>query len=212
MGNFTQTLNSNENLKAIQMEDTDFFWDSNYPGMYQGKESDFTQGEYVGIMLFTKLSENNWKTKSIKSISFNFYATRSGNFSLYQCKDKKELSTGKKGSYYQGELIGTLEHISGDNNFTFSKTSNDEIFSNLVQYLQSADSVQNICISDKGQTDKIYRITTITISIEYDEGLVYYGVGGKWQPCLVYYGINGKWQQVIPYYGVNGKWQQLGGG
>lgn len=212
MGNFTQTLNSSENLKAIQMEETDFFWDTDHPGLYQGVQSGWSDKEYVGILLFTEMAKSNWKARNIKSISFNFYSTASGNFSLYQCTDKVDLSTGKKGSYYQGDLIGTLKHASGNNNFTFSKTSNSEIFSGLVQYLQSADSVQNICISDKGQTDKIYRITTITISIEYDEGLVYYGVGGKWQPCLVYYGVNGKWQQVIPYYGVNGKWQQLGGG
>lgn len=212
MGNFTQTLNSSENLKAIQMETTTFFWDTKYPGLYQGVQSDWSHKEYVGILLFTEMAKSNWKVRNIKSISFNFYSTASGNFSLYQCKDKAELSTGQKGSYYQGELIGTLKHVSGNNNFTFSKTSNSEIFSGLVQYLQSANSVQNICISDKGQTNKIYRITTITISIEYVEGLVYYGVNGKWQPCLVYYGVNGKWQQVIPHYGVNGKWQQLGGG
>ena len=212
MSNFTQTLNSSENLKAIQMKATNFFWDSNYPGMYQGKKSDYTQGEYVGIMLFTKLAEINWKTKGLKSISFSFSATGSGNFSLYQCTEKTTLSSGKKGSDFQGDLIGTLQHVSGDNNFTFSKESNSEIFSNLIKYLQSSDSIQNICISDKGQTDKIYRITTITITIEYDEGLVYYGVDGKWQPCLVYYGVNGKWQQVIPYYGINNEWKILGGG
>jgi hypothetical protein len=194
------------------MEETDFFWDTDHPGLYQGVQSGWSDKEYVGILLFTEMAKSNWKARNIKSISFNFYSTASGNFSLYQCTDKVDLSTGKKGSYYQGDLIGTLKHASGNNNFTFSNTSNSEIFSGLVQYLQSTDSVQNICISDKGQTDKIYRITAITISIEYDEGLVYYGVGGKWQPCLVYYGVNGKWQQVIPYYGVNGKWQQLGGG
>lgn len=209
---FTQTLTSNDNLKAIQKQATHFFWDINSPGMYQGIKKDYKQGEYIGIMLFTELSKKNWKKKNIKSISFNFFATSSGNFSLYECVDKMDLASEKEGSYFEGKAIGSLSHSSGNNIITLSNNSNSEIFFNLIQYLQSADSVQNICLSDKSQVDKVYRITTITLTIEYEEGIVYYGISENWKPCLVYYGINGGWQQVTPFYGVNEKWQQLGEG
>lgn len=210
---FTQTLNSSDVLKSIQEQNNSFFWSSDSPGMWQGKSADYQSGAYIGIMLFTNMQKINWKTKRILSISFNFNFTRSGKFNLYECNDLVELSSGKTGADFIGSSIGNFSAVSGTNQIILSDELNSEVFKKIVQYLQSANQVQNICLYDDTQTDKLYRMTTITITIEYETaGSLFYGINGEWKRCLVYYGNNGRWQQVIPYYGENNAWKQLGGG
>lgn len=52
--------------------------------------------------------------------------------------------------------------------------------------------------------------TTSTVTIEYNNGIVKYGVGGAWVDCEVYYGSNGAWVQVQPYYGSGETWNEIG--
>lgn len=97
----------------------------------------------------------------------------------------------------------------------------DEIKNFFYNYLKNGTTFYIRISCSNSNSDRI-RITgpnnssfpdrAPVLKITYSEGILYYGVNGKWQPCLVYYGVNGQWQQVIPYYGKDGEWKQLGGG
>lgn len=207
---FKQTLESQGDFISIQHDTTTVYSTS---ALYQGGLSTYTKGNYVGIMRFTNMP--NCKPLVIKKISFDFTFESSGyskNLNFYKCSLLTEKDDTKNGKDYLGDFLGTISISQGINSTVIlSKTENTNLFNKLINYLKSASKVENICLYD-GEIQHVYAATKIIITIEYDEGLVYYGVNGKWQPCLVYYGVNGKWQQVIPYYGVNGNWQQLGGG
>lgn len=53
--------------------------------------------------------------------------------------------------------------------------------------------------------------TNSTLSVNYNNGIVKYGLNGAWVDCEVYYGSNGSWVQVQPYYGSGGVWNEIGG-
>lgn len=52
--------------------------------------------------------------------------------------------------------------------------------------------------------------TTSTLSANYNNGIVKYGVNGVWQDCEVYYGVNGSWQRVQPSYATNSEYKEIG--
>lgn len=221
---FTQTVSINDCGYCIQWDGYYFYNDNNY--IYVGALNTYDDGPYLGILCFNNLNSTikTWQGKIIKKITFTFENSnttfmRALNF--YKCSQESGLviRTGEKGQSYRGTYFGDkLSGITSDTNtvsVTFSKDNYSTQFNNMVSYLQGG--AENFIIYDEDGDDpndnpRLTSLISITISIEYDEGLVYYGVNGEWQPCLVYYGVNGSWQQVIPYYGVNGSWQQLGGG
>ena len=208
---FTQTLNSSGAFISIQYKIKSVY---SMTFLQQGGISSYNDGNYVGVMRFTSMP--NCKTLAVKSIKFSFTFESNDynkNLTFYGCSllvGKDDNKTG--GDYLSGNQLGTVTVDPGKTKeITLSKTSNSTLFSNLNNYLKSASKVENICLYDSTAT-RLFKITSVTITIEYDEGLVYYGVNNKWQPCLVYYGVNGQWQQVIPHYGINNEWKILGGG
>lgn len=221
---FTQTVSINASGYCIQWDGYNFYNDGNY--IYIGALSTYTNGPYLGILCFNNLTSNikTWQGKVIKKITFTFKNSKTTfmkALNFYKCSQESGLieRTGEKGQSYRGNYFG--DKLSGITSTTdtvtvvFSKDNYSTQFNNMVSYLQGG--AENFVIYDEdgddpSQNPRLTTLISVTISIEYDEGLVYYGTNGKWQPCLVYYGINGKWQQVIPYYGINGSWQQLGGG
>lgn len=54
-------------------------------------------------------------------------------------------------------------------------------------------------------------LSKLNITINYQDGVVNWGVNGEWKPCEVYYGANGEWVKCIVYYGDSGEWKQVGG-
>lgn len=207
---FTQTLNSSGSFISVQYKTINVYSTS---FLQQGGISSYNDGNYVGVMRFTNMP--NCKPLIIKSIKFSF-TFESNDYSktltFYECSLFSGRDDSKTGGGYLGNQLGSITVDTGTTKeIILSKTSNSTLFNNLNTYLKKNSKIENICLYDSTAT-RLFKITSVTITIEYDEGLVYYGVGGKWQPCLVYYGVNGNWQQVVPYYGVNGNWQQLGGG
>lgn len=196
----------------------------------QGACNFFNNGntdKVVGLIGFSGLEEINWKEKTITSIELKLMHGTAGKYTsktFYFWPSNlqgAESHSGKKGS----EFISNLEPLGSitketprETEITFSLPSdNSTLFNNIVNYLKQGGKNTFCLYSDESITSGDYSsnflaITSGSITIYYEDAIVYYGVNGKWQPCLVYYGVNGKWQQVIPYYGVNGKWQQLGGG
>ena len=207
---FTQTLNSSGSFISVQHKITNVYSTS---FLQQGGLSSYNDGNYVGVMRFTDMP--NCKPLIIKSIkfSFTFESNDSGKtLTFYECSLFSGRDDSKTGENYLGNQLGSITVDAGKiKEIILSKTSSSGLFNNLNTYLKKSSKIENICLYDSTATH-LFKITSVTIIIEYDEGLVYYGIDGKWQPCLIYYGVNGKWQQVIPYYGINGSWQQLGGG
>ena len=207
---FTQTLNSSGSFISVQHKLTDVYSTS---FLQQGGLSSYNDGNYVGVMRFTNMP--NCKSLIIKSIKFSFTFENkdySKILTFYECSLFSGRDDSKKGGEYLGNQLGSITVDAGTTKeIILSKTSNSTLFNNLNTYLKKNSKIENICLYDSTAT-RLFKITSVTITIEYVEGLIYYGVGGEWQPCLVYYGINNEWKQVIPYYGKDGKWQQLGGG
>ena len=207
---FTQTLNSSGSFISVQYKITNVLSTS---FLQQGGISSYNDGNYVGVMRFTNMP--NYKPLIIKSIKFSFtFESNDYNKTLtfYECSLFSGRDDSKTGENYLGNQLGSITVDTGKTKeIILSKTSNSTLFNNLNTYLKKSSKIENICLYDS-TASRLFKIISVTITVEYDEGLVYYGVGGKWQPCLVYYGVNGKWQQVIPFYGIDGKCQQLGGG
>ena len=200
----------------------------------QGYYSGYSDGNFVGIIGFSKITSISWSNKSIKKIVLTLKHGDSGLYgvnktfilwqSLYQTKDHSSWSSLTGGNFIAGSdsvKIGDLTALcqaDAEVTFTFSATENSDIFNKFSTALKS--NVDTFCLYDSSTTladGKEYsanylEVTTPTITIEYDEGgIVYYGKDGEWKPCLVYYGTSSGWQQVIPYYGTNNGWQQLSG-
>lgn len=58
----------------------------------------------------------------------------------------------------------------------------------------------------------LYWGETITseITLEYNNGVVKYGVNGAFVDCEMHIAVNGAWQQVQPYKGADGTFHEIG--
>jgi hypothetical protein len=184
----------------------------------------------VGLIGFSGLESIDWSSKTILSITLKLqhgeggsYGSKTFFFWPSNLQGSDSIS-GKKGSEFIQNLtiLGSITTQETPANtlitFNLSSNSHQELFKNFVNYLKTGGK-NTICLyadeivaSSKNYSDNYLAVLGGSITINYEELIVYYGINKKWQPCLVYYGVNGQWQQVIPYYGKNGKWKQLGGG
>lgn len=195
----------------------------------QGMVNDYKR---VGLIHFSDLNSINWSTKIIKKITLKLKHGESGNydgteknskktFGIYTSKYQTAKEETKGGKDVFGVQLGTFTRICSRNanvdDLILSSTDNETFFNNVVNYLKSSTTINTFClyindtahISGKSYSQNYLAVTKAVISIEYEQGLMYYGTNGIWQPCLVYYGVNGKWQQVSPHYGTNNAWQQV---
>lgn len=74
-----------------------------------------------------------------------------------------------------------------------------------------AGNVYVAIINTSGSTLYWGKSTSSTVALEYLDGVVKYGVGGKFVDCEVHYATGGKWIQAQPHYGINGSYVEVGG-
>lgn len=103
--------------------------------------------------------------------------------------------------------------FSGAGNAPFSA---DFATSDLTEYgkvgANWGGDVMIAAIKSDYSTDLLWgNATQSTLTVNYNNGVIKYGVGGAWVDCEVYYGSNGAWTQVQPYYGSGGAWVEIGG-
>lgn len=239
---FKQTISINNNAYSIRWGSQYLYNHEARPGgelnrLQIGFQKDSDYGPYMIIGCFTDMPNWNDKKLIISKITFSFDISSSNSFvnslNFYKCSYVNGLGgyrgsstqTGKTFRFDQspdfGEgdfaSLGLFQNSQNTTTFSFSKNTNSNFFSLMKDYLTSADNVQNFVFYDEDSDPndsncKQIGVNSITIEIEYHQGLVYYGTTTGWQPCLVYYGTSSGWQQVIPYYGTSTGWQQLGGG
>lgn len=192
---------------------------------------DARQGRYethsylcVGIIRFSTLTKIDWSTKVIKNISLTLTHGSSGRyngtnktFRFWPSNYQVSNDTSVKGSAFisgQAALGSVAKACKRNTDVSISlPADNQALFDNLVTYLKSG-SVNTICIyineSLSGEyTANYLQVTAASITIEYEDAVVYFGVDGEWVPCLVYYGQNDVWEQTIPYYGNGESWTQV---
>lgn len=184
----------------------------------------------VGLISFSGLEKINWKSKAILSVTLSLkhgtagtYGSKTFFFWPSNLQNDDTISN-KKGLEFIQNLtaLGSITTQETPQNswitFNLSSNSNSNLFTKFVNYLQTNEK-NSICLyadeivdSNKDYSANYLAVVEGSITINYEEAIVYCGINKKWQPCLVFYGINEQWQQMIPYYGLEGKWQQLGGG
>ena len=180
-------------------------------------------GNLVGICNFKALDMTN---KVITGITFITSCTSEaglGNWAAKTLKFKESTvanpttSTSGTGSSFVGGALGSL---SGTDFYSASNVSrvvdpSTTLFTRLKAYLEGGGHAVVLYAGDStpssGYSDNYLYIDVLKIVVTYEEGLVYYAIGGAFQKCQVYFVVNGVWAQCIPFYGADGAWHQCGG-
>lgn len=219
MKTFTATANSNSTIGYVWYGSTEWAI---------GSENGACQGAYmmtsasasrVGLMVFTGAGAA-LKGKSIQKITLKITCSGAGSASsskmLSFCRAKKQtLDKTLKGSAQVGAALGTLKgkFYSNTTTHTLNKSSNAALFQAMAAYLKEGNSALVIYNGETSAADgystNYARITSCTLTVEYDDGTVFYRKDGKWVECAVYYRTGGAWKQVVPYYRTGGTWKQV---
>lgn len=205
------------------------YWDTKT----MNSTSDAKQGmidsyKRVGLIHFSTLNSINWSTKNIKKIILKFKHGSSGThngsdktFCLCKSNYQSASVTSVGGKDVFGDTLGTFTRACSSNQYVddleLSSSENTTFFDKVVNYLKSSTTINTFCLyiddtehlSGENYSANYLSVTQASIQIEYDEGLLYYGIKNNWTPCLVYYGVNNQWVQVTPYYGTSNSWQQV---
>lgn len=191
-------------------------------------------GLYVGVLYFSGLDMSEKIVKSIK-----FYTTCNSSAGLSNTHVKKMgfyASTAQnltrtasgKGSSFVGAKLGAYSGLNLYNasnkrrNTQDTDDSDDEwassaLFEDLKAYLEAGNNTLILYSTNDSpygsysySRDYLY-MDGFDIEIEYEEGIVNYGVGGAYKRCLAYYGVGGVWKRVMVYLGRDGEWKRTGG-
>ena len=207
--------------------------DANSAQAGQGKNTSVGgDGGLVGIINFSNITNFDW-SKAVTSIKLTFTnhnwtgstGTKEINFHYSKIQN---FNANSKGNEYLGttsgedtsSLMGTVtSSLSANTAFsiTLSKTSNSTLFNKMLAYFKTKGNTilclykyENI-LSGKTYSENFFMLNAASITITYQDAIIYYGTSSGWKPCLMYYGTSSGWKQVIPYYGTSSSWKQIGG-
>lgn len=219
MAEQTLTLSSSKHFTKIYSTTELKNSSSTRQGWYAGYPS-----PAVGVIRFNGLTNVNWKTKSIKSITLTLTHGGSGRygvnktFGFYGSNLQKNSDTTTYGhEWISGrEALGEFtKNCPKNSDVVLSLPSeNAAMLANIEAYLKSG-SVDTFCLYMNEDTKdggasysaNYLEVTSATITIVYeDAALMNYCVNGKWVKCTPHYGTNSEWKICIPYYGSDGKW------
>lgn len=219
MPEFTATANSSSTIGYAQYGSSSWSTGSSSgacQGAYQGTS---TSKSRVGVMVFSGAGAA-LKGVTIRSITLSITCAKAGSGSsskkLTFCKaNYQTLNTSVSGSAQVGDTLGTLtgKFYNNTAEHVLSTSSNSEFFSVLCAYLSAGNSVLVLyngeTSSSSSYSSNYARISSITITVQYENATVYYRIGGQWVQCAVYYRLNGAWVRVAPYYRTGGAWVQV---
>lgn len=219
METFTATANSSSTIGYAQYGSSSWSTGSSSgacQGAYQGTSASRSR---VGVMVFSGAG-TALKGVTIKSITLSITCASAGSGSSskvlsFRKANYQTLNTGVAGSAQVGDPLGTLtdKFYGNTTTHTLNASSNSAFFSALSSYLKAGNSALVIyngeTSSSSSYSSNYARITSITITVQYENATVYYRTGGQWVQCAVYYRINGAWVRVAPYYRTGGAWVQV---
>lgn len=219
MKTFTATANSNTTIGYVWYGSTEWAI---------GSENGACQGAYmvtsasksrVGLMVFTGAGAA-LKGKAIQKITLKITCSGAGSASsskvLSFCRaNTQELDKTLKGSEQVGDSLGTLtgKFYSNTTTHTLNASSNPALFQKMAAYLKEGNSALVVYNGETSTADgystNYARITSCTLTVEYNDGTVFCRKDGKWVECAVYYHRDGAWEQVVPHYRTGGAWKQV---
>lgn len=219
MKTFTATANSNSTIGYVWYGSTEWA---------VGSENGACQGAYmvtsasksrVGLMVFTGAGAA-LKGKAIQQITLKITCSGAGSASSskvlsFCCAQKQTLDKTLKGSAQVGAALGTLKgkFYSNTTTHTLNKSSNTTLFQAMAAYLKEGNSALVIYNGETSAADgystNYARITSCTLTVQYNDGTVFYHKDGKWVECAVYYRKDGAWIAAVPHYRIGGEWKQV---
>lgn len=219
MKTFTATANGNSTIGYVWYGSTEWA---------VGSENGACQGAYmmtsasasrVGLMVFTGAGAA-LKGKAIQKITLKITCSGAGSASsskvLSFCRAKKQtLDKTLKGSAQVGAALGTLKgkFYSNTTTHTLNKSSNAALFQAMAAYLKEGNSALVIYNGETSTADgystNYARITSCTLTVQYNDGTVFCRRNGQWVECAVYYRKDGAWIAAVPHYRIGGEWKQV---
>lgn len=218
MKTFTATANTNTTIGYARYGSSSWNVGSSQgacQGAYEGTSASQSR---VGVMVFSDAG-TYLKGRTITNITFSITCSGAGSGSSskvlsFRKANYQYLNTGVNGSAQVGSALGTLtgEFYSNTTTHTLNASSNSGFFNALCQYLYDGNCtlvIYNGETSGSGTgaySSNYARITSITITVTYQDATVWYRNGTQWVECYMYYRNGSTWVQVVPYYNNNGTW------
>lgn len=219
METFTATANSSTTIGYAQYGSSSWSTGSSSDacqGAYQGTSASKSR---VGVMVFSGAGAA-LKGVTIQSITLSITCAKAGSGSsskklTFHKANYQTLNTSVAGSSQVGDTLGTLtgKFYNNTAEHTLSASSNSAFFTALCSYLSAGNSALVLyngeTSSSSSYSSNYARISSITITVQYENATAWYRLNGSWVQCAVYYRLNGAWVRVAPYYRTGGAWVQV---
>ena len=217
MKNFSATANSSSTIGYAKYGYSSWNTGSSSGACQGSYDNTSSSGSRVGVMVFSNAG-TSLKGKSITRIVFSITCSNSGSGSsskvlTFYTSYYQYLNTSAKASAHIGTQLGTLtgKFYGNTSTHTLDASSNSSFFATLKQYLYNGNCTLilyngEVCSSSQEYSSNYARITSITMTVYYNDETVWYNNGGTWVECYMYYRNNSSWVQVTPYYNSGGSW------
>lgn len=217
MKSFSATANSSSTIGYARYGSSSWNIGSSSGACQGAYDTTSSSGSRVGVMVFANAG-TSLKGKTITQIVFSITCSGAGSANsskvlTFKTANYQYMNTSVSGSSQVGSSLGTLtgKFYSNTSTHTLDTSSNSSFFSALKQYLSAGNCTLvlyngEVCSSSQEYSSNYVRITSITMTVYYNDETAWYNNGGSWVECYVYYNNNGSWIQVTPYYNSGGTW------